>query len=63
MMDIGMMVQEDVEMGTMEVAGAMVVVTSVAGVSLAAGVATEVDFLVVERDIRGVITWVAMVGA
>lgn len=50
------------ETETMEVEGAMAVLTLMAGLSLAAGMGIEVDFLAVERDIRGLITRVAMVG-
>ena len=62
-MDIGMKeAEEGVEMETMEVAGAMVGVTLMAGLSLEAGVATEKDFQAAEvMDISGLIMQVAMV--
>lgn len=62
-MDIGMKeAEEGVEMETMEVAGAMVGVTLMAGLSLEAGVATEKDFQTAEvMDISGLIMQVAMV--
>ena len=62
-MDIGMKeAEEGVEMETMEVAGAMVGVTLMAGLSLEAGVATEKDFLAAEvMDISGLIMQVATV--
>ena len=59
-MDIGMEAEEGVEMETMEVAGAMVGVTLMAGLSLEAWVATEKDFQTIEvMDINRLIMQVA----
>ena len=60
-MDIGMKeAEEGVEMETMEVAGAMVGVTLIAGLSLEAGVATEKDFQTTDMmDISRLIMQVA----